>query len=75
MQREQTPFSLSLGTVWGSGHGAGIPIPGESHEHMAECEHRKDPEAAFLPSDSDSQSTVKGVEAQEDTATSSRPQS
>ena len=35
----------------------------------------KDPEAAFLPSDSDSQFQVEGVEAQEDTAASSRPQS
>ena len=75
MQREQTPFSLSLGTIWGSGHGAGIPIPGKSHEHMEEREHGKDPEAAFLPSDSDSQFQVEGVEAQEDTAASSRPQS
>lgn len=68
-------FSVLWHRLGGSGHGARIPIPGKSHKHMEEHENTKAPEAAFLPSDSNSQLTGEEAEAQGDTAASSRLQS
>ena len=68
-------FSVLRHHLGGSGHGTRIPILGKSHKHMEERENTTAPEAAFLPSDSDSRLTGEEAEAQEDTAASSRLQS